>query len=145
MREEQYSGIPREHFEFCDCCGKKIPYSQVAGKCSVCKGLLCSDCVVEYQGRIYCKAHAPAPPKPEKTGCFIATAAYGTPLAKEIDVLRSFRDKSMNKHVLGKKLVAIYYQVSPKIAHVISKSQLRQKIVRFFLNPLVRIFKKLRY
>lgn len=145
-REERYSGVPREEFDFCDSCGKKLPYSAMAAKCSVCKGVLCSTCAVQYQGRWYCKSHAPTPPpQPAKSGCFIATAAYGTPFAREIEVLRSFRDKSMEKNRFGRKLVRVYYQISPRIASVISISELRRELVRFFLNPLVKLFKRLGY
>jgi len=144
-REERYSGVPREQFDFCDSCGKKLPLSAMAAKCSVCKGVLCSECAVQYQGRWYCKAHAPTPPQPEKKGCFIATAAYGTPLAMEIEVLRSFRDRSMDENRFGRRLIKLYYQMSPKIADAIFVSELRRKTVRAFLNPLVKFFRRLGY
>lgn len=103
-----------------------------------------SKCARQYLGNWYCKAHDPTPP-PQKSGCFIATAAYGTPMAVEIDVLRSFRDRKLERNRLGKRLVKLYYQISPPIADAISLSELRRKIVRTFLDPIVKIFKKIGY
>jgi len=77
--------------------------------------------------------------------CFIATAAYGTPLAREVNTLRDLRDRRLNKNGFGQRLVATYYKISPPLAKAISSSQLRRKIVRVFLNPLVIIFKRLGY
>ncbi len=143
-REERYSGVAREQFDFCDSCGQKLPLSAMVAKCSVCKGVLCGRCARQYNGNWYCKAHDPTPP-PQKSGCFIATAAYGTPLASEIDVLRSFRDRKMERSKFGRGLVRFYYRASPPIADAIAINNLRRRIVRILLNPIVQFFKKLGY
>lgn len=77
-----------------------------------------------------------------KRRCFIATAAYGTPFANEIKVLRYWRDNSLliSKH--GKILVELYYKISPGIAKFISRSQRRMTITRFGLEPFVLYFSK---
>jgi hypothetical protein len=73
--------------------------------------------------------------------CFIATASYGTPFAKEIDVLREWRDKSLMTNLLGKVFVKFYYTTSPPIANVISRSEKLKKCVRTTLNPFVKHLK----
>jgi len=79
------------------------------------------------------------PSKPaSKSGCFIATAAYGTPMAQEIDVLRDFRDNRMLPTVVGKAFVQAYYRVSPPIAYLISRSETLKRAVRGVLTPIVR-------
>jgi len=80
-----------------------------------------------------------------KSECFIATATYDTPLAAEIQVLRNFRDECLERNVLGRMLVVLYYKVSPTIARRISISQIRQKTMRTLIDPLVRLFRKLGY
>lgn len=52
------------------------------------------------------------PPQP----CFIATAAYGTSTAEQLDLLRTFRDQVLMESTLGSQFVAWYYQVSPPLA-----------------------------
>ena len=64
------------------------------------------------------------------SGCFIATAAYGTPQAQEIDRLREFRDDILLQNVLGTLLVRAYYRFSPPIAEWVSAEEWRQKLVR---------------
>ena len=78
----------------------------------------------------------------QQQGCFIATAAYGTPLAKEINVLRRFRDSYLVHRSWGKQLVNLYYTLSPPIANLIGKSDLLQKVVRIGLQPVVDLFKR---
>jgi very-short-patch-repair endonuclease len=80
--------------------------------------------------------------KEQTSGCFIATAAYGTPFALEIRTLRSFRDNFMTTNSLGKKLVALYYSLSPFIANAIRPNPKLRKIARTLLNPIVRAFQK---
>lgn len=75
---------------------------------------------------------------PKKSGCFIATAAYGTPFATEINILRQWRDSFLLNHILGKMFVKTYYTISPPIAEYISKRDKLRAIVRLALNPYVK-------
>jgi hypothetical protein len=73
-------------------------------------------------------------------GCFIATAAYGSDTAKEIDILREFRDTVLLPNSLGAKLVSFYYKISPPIADFISQHEVLRTMVRVgFVDPIVRI------
>jgi hypothetical protein len=69
--------------------------------------------------------------------CFIATAAYGNPMAEEIEVLREFRDEYLLTNSLGQALVDIYYKVSPPIAEFITEHPSLKPIVRAELAPVV--------
>jgi hypothetical protein len=69
--------------------------------------------------------------------CFIATAAYGTPLANKVNTLCEFRDAYMMPSRIGRALVSLYYKCSPPIAKVVSKSKLLRFTVRCALWPVV--------
>ena len=72
--------------------------------------------------------------------CFIATAAYGTDTAKEIDILREFRDAVLLPDSLGAKFVSLYYKTSPPIAAFISQHEVLRTAVRVgFVDPIVAI------
>ena len=71
--------------------------------------------------------------------CFIATAAYNTPQADEIDVLREFRDRVLTKHAVGRAITKAYYTTSPPVANWIRQTKQRRQVVRkYFVEPLVR-------
>jgi hypothetical protein len=73
-------------------------------------------------------------------GCFIATAAYGTPTAKQIDVLREFRDIVLLESIPGSLFVSLYYQFSPPVADVIAGNELLRTLVRdFLIDAIVRV------
>jgi len=70
--------------------------------------------------------------------CFVATAAYGTSTAEELDTLRAFRDEVLLQNSIGSSLVALYYDVSPPLADFISEHGVLRTFVRdFFVEPLV--------
>ncbi|MFO7997236.1 MAG: C45 family autoproteolytic acyltransferase/hydrolase [Dehalococcoidia bacterium] len=69
--------------------------------------------------------------------CFIATAAYGTPMAEEIQILRDFRDGYLLTNPLGQAFVDFYYRVSPPIAEFITDHPSLKPIVRTGLLPAV--------
>jgi hypothetical protein len=71
--------------------------------------------------------------------CFIATAAYGTPMAGEVQILRDFRDKYLLTNALGRAFVDFYYRVSPPIAEFITEHPILKPIVRVALIPVVAI------
>ncbi|MBA7617683.1 hypothetical protein ES703_24999 [subsurface metagenome] len=66
--------------------------------------------------------------------CFIATAAYGSPLAEELDAFRGFRDSFMATNTVGKTFVKAYYWLSPPFASLIARSEQRRRIVRKALD-----------
>jgi Leucine-rich repeat (LRR) protein len=69
--------------------------------------------------------------------CFIATAAYGTPIAEEIQILREFRDEYLLTNPVGQALVDLYYRVSPPMAEFITEHPKLKPIVRAGLLPAV--------
>lgn len=69
--------------------------------------------------------------------CFIATAAYDTPMAEEIQILHEFRDGYLMTNPVGQALVGVYYRVSPPIAEFINEHPSLKPIVRTGLVPAV--------
>jgi len=79
---------------------------------------------------------------PKKGVCFVATAAYGSPLAAEVILLSSFRDRFLLTSRIGTLFVAFYYRISPPLASLIARTNFRRAITRkLFLVPLVQIVK----
>jgi hypothetical protein len=74
-------------------------------------------------------------------GCFIATAAYGSPLAAEVRILRELRDTYLLKNTCGKMIVFLYYKYSPALAHHISRHHMARKVIRIGLYPIVTLSK----
>lgn len=70
--------------------------------------------------------------------CFIATAAYGTPMHEDINVLRDFRDEYLMTSAVGRVFVKVYYTTSPPIADVIREHKWLRAVVREgIIEPLV--------
>lgn len=70
-------------------------------------------------------------------GCFIATATYGTPMAEEIDTLRSLRDRYLLQTSIGAAFVDTYYRISPPAADYISRSPALRAAARLLLAPVL--------
>jgi len=69
--------------------------------------------------------------------CFIATAAYGSPLDAHVSVLREFRDNYLKTTKAGQSFVGFYYHWSPALADFISQSSLLRFAARLALLPFV--------
>ena len=76
----------------------------------------------------------------KKSGCFIATAVYGSELAEEVTYLSRFRDEVLLTRPQGRIFVDLYYRISPPAAEWISKHNIVKVIVKSILiHPLIRI------
>ena len=69
--------------------------------------------------------------------CFIATAAFGSPFATKIDLLRSFRDAYLMESPFGRKLVDFYYGHAEPWAAWIAKNEPLRAVVRVLLAPVI--------
>jgi hypothetical protein len=70
-------------------------------------------------------------------GCFIATAAYGSYLHPQVQMLRNFRDEWLLTNAPGRAFVAFYYRNSPPLADYIARHPIVRGITRLALTPLV--------
>ena len=75
--------------------------------------------------------------------CFIATAAYDSPYANEVKILRKYRDNVLLKTFSGRIMVSTYYLVSPPVAKIISKSEtLKSATRRYIIRPVLKHISK---
>ncbi|PKN36547.1 MAG: hypothetical protein CVU62_14585 [Deltaproteobacteria bacterium HGW-Deltaproteobacteria-2] len=70
-------------------------------------------------------------------GCFIATAAFGSALAGQVEILRQLRDRYLLTNAFGRKFVAWYYRIGPGAASYIEGKPLAKAAVRVALYPLI--------
>jgi hypothetical protein len=75
--------------------------------------------------------------------CFIATAAYGSPLADEVVLLQGFRDNYLSRNFLGGKLIQAYYRYSPYLAKQISRKRVLKLLTKLLLTPIILLIKRI--
>jgi hypothetical protein len=63
-------------------------------------------------------------------GCFVATAAFGSPLARQVLWLRAFRDRVLLPGRVGRAFVIWYYGWSPPAAAWLSRHSFVRKLTR---------------
>ena len=77
----------------------------------------------------------------EGGGCLIATAAYGSELAPQVQMLREIRGNQLMNTESGKSFMAtfndIYYSFSPTIADMERESPVFKEIVKAGLTPML--------
>lgn len=74
---------------------------------------------------------------PGMQGCFIATAAYGSPQARPVMALRRFRDCYLTRCAPGRSFIHWYYQHSPAWAERVKASPVMMIVSPIVLYPAV--------
>jgi hypothetical protein len=71
----------------------------------------------------------------------IATATYGSETSPEVQVLRDFRDKDVQKTRIGSSFLLVfntwYYSFSPYVATYIASHGTARVVMKFLLYPLI--------
>lgn len=80
---------------------------------------------------------APADSSSGGNGCFIATAAYGSYLHPQVQLLRNFRDEYLLTNAPGRAFVTFYYRLSPPLADFIARYPVLRGAARLALTPIV--------
>ena len=97
----------------------------------------CHSTTITMSGNYSIRANFRRVTTPSSGSCFIATAAYGTPMAEEIEILREFRDKYLLTNLAGQAFVDFYYRVSPPVAEFLTEHPSLKPVVRAGLIPAV--------
>lgn len=84
---------------------------------------------------------AKKPIEQEKSNCFIATACYRDMFSEEVVFFRLYRDNKLNKSVIGRLLVKIYYKISPYFYDLLFEKPKLSKKIKYFLS---KIYKQLK-
>lgn len=79
----------------------------------------------------------PAQSSPAQSGCYVATAVYGSYDCPELWVLRRFRDRSLANSGLGRSAIRTYYAISPTLVHLLGRKRWFTASLRAPLNTLV--------
>jgi hypothetical protein len=81
----------------------------------------------------------------EVDACFVATAAYGSLMANDVELLRHVRDSALRQSVIGELAVETYYTFGPAVAGVVGESDVLRQTARTVLAPIIRYVRRLSY
>jgi hypothetical protein len=73
------------------------------------------------------------------SGCFIATAAYGSAMEPEVQSLREVRDALRPRSAVLAAATDLYYRSGPAAAAAIARSDSARAVVRSLLGPVVEV------
>jgi len=73
--------------------------------------------------------------------CLIATATYGSELSPEVQLLRNFRDNSIQRTAAGSSFMLVfnawYYSFSPYVANYLATHQDSRPVMKIILYPII--------
>jgi len=82
-------------------------------------------------------------------GCLIATASFGSPMAKEVQMLREIRDNQLLKTESGSAFMSgfntVYYSFAPTIALWEQENPVFKQVVKTTITPLITSLSLLNY
>jgi hypothetical protein len=70
-------------------------------------------------------------------GCFVATAAFGSPLAAQVQALRAWRDRHLLSNPAGQLFAALYAAFAPPLAAAIDTDESLRALARAGLAPVL--------
>lgn len=77
-----------------------------------------------------------------KSGCYIATAVYGSYDCPEVWTLRRYRDYKLATNIFGRVFIRIYYFFSPKVIRVFGKTKWFNNFWKYCLDKMVKRLNK---
>jgi len=87
----------------------------------------------------YARFTTPAIKYVQLSGCFVATAAFGSPLAEEVNSLRRLRDRATAASGLARAAVDLYYREGPAAARALATTDVGRAVVRRTLAPVAAL------
>lgn len=78
----------------------------------------------------------------KSNGCFVATAALGSPSHPTVVVLRDWRDNYLMQKTWGRAFVDYYYKVSPDLSKAIERKPLVKRLIRNVLSVFVTCLRR---
>ncbi|PXF28490.1 MAG: peptidylprolyl isomerase [Thaumarchaeota archaeon] len=95
------------------------------------------------------KTTGPETTEPQGGGCIIATAAFGSEMAPQVQLLREIRDNTVLQTESGTSFMAgfnqFYYSFSPIIADYERENPVFKEVVKLTLTPLLTSLSLLQY
>lgn len=76
-------------------------------------------------------------PAKQGSGCYIATAVYGSHDATPVITLRNYRDRTLAQSAVGRAFISFYYVASPPVAQRLEEANLLNRAVRSVLDRIV--------
>lgn len=83
------------------------------------------------------KIQAQHPSRQTKSGCYIATAVYGSYNHPQTIVLRKFRDRVLAESYIGRAFIRTYYAVSPHIVRIFGEHEFFNAFWRKRLDTVI--------
>jgi hypothetical protein len=73
------------------------------------------------------------------SGCFVATAAYGSSLAPAVNAMRAVRDRARTGSAVAAAVTDLYERSSPPLADLLRQSDGLRAVVRTLLGPAAKL------